>query len=154
VGATASASRQLVHRARRKLADERPPEVVTNDGLGAVVDAFVAACASGDVDALLRTLAPDVVLVSDGGAERRAARHPILGPDRVSRFLLTLTRRMRPGVELSFPVVNGEPAVLMRWSPGEELLVVLEASAEGVRRVLMVVAPAKLARFDEPAHLV
>ena len=153
VGATATASRQLVHRARRKLADERPPEVVKGDELGTVVDAFVAACASGDVDELLRTLAPEVILVSDGGSERRAARHPIVGSDRVSRFLLTLTRRIPAAVDLSIPVVNGERAVLIAWQ-GERLLVVLEPGPAGLHRILMVVAPTKLARLDEPAHLV
>ena len=154
VGATATASRQLVHRARRKLADERPPDVVTHDGLGAVVDAFVEACASGEIDALLHVLAPDVVLVSDGGAERHAARRPVVGPQRVAQFVTTIVKRMPPSTVVERPIVNGGPAIVLRGPDGPLLAMGFEATAAGLRRLTIIVAPAKLARLDEPAHLV
>ncbi len=40
---------------------------------------FLEACRTGDVEGLLDTLAPDLVLTSDGGGNVSAARRPILG---------------------------------------------------------------------------
>ena len=58
-----------------------------------VTEQFLAACAGGDVDALLAALAPDVVAVSDGGGKVKAARRPIAGADKVARFLVGDRRR-------------------------------------------------------------
>lgn len=152
VGANAASSRQLVHRARRKLADGEPPDARPCGSLGPMVEAFVAACATGDVDALLRLLAPDVVLVSDGGAERHAARRPVVGADRVARLLTTIARRM-PAGSVEILTVNGAPAVLVCVAGVPAVCVALEAGPDGIRRIRQVVAPGKLARLREPVAL-
>ena len=154
VGATATASRQLVHRARRKLADERPPDALASAQLADVVDAFVAACATGEIDALLRVLAPDVVLVSDGGAERHAARRPVIGPHRVGRLLAYLMKRLPEGCTVERTPVNGAPGLVVRWSGAPVVVLAFEASPAGVRRVRMVLAPDKVADVDRPVRLV
>lgn len=153
VGANAAGSRQLVHRARRKLAAERPPDAVPADGLRPVVDAFVLACATGEIDALLRVLAPDVVLVSDGGAERHAARRPVVGADRVARLVRFVAGRVAAGSTVDVAAVNGAPALVVRVGGRATVVVALEATAAGVRRVRLVVAPSKLGRLDAPVAL-
>ncbi len=154
VGANAAGSRQLVHRARRKLAGERPPDVVRGDELAGVVDAFVNACATGEIDALLRVLAPDVVLVSDGGAERHAARRPVVGAGRVARLVLFVARRIPDGCEVVRAVVNGDPAVVVRWGDRPVVVVTMEAGVDGVRRIRQVVAPSKLTRLGVAVKVV
>ncbi|MGH9040114.1 MAG: hypothetical protein ACRDZ3_07775, partial [Acidimicrobiia bacterium] len=57
------------------------------------VGELLAATMAGDVGELVRILADDAVLISDGGAHRRAARYPIRGPKRLARFLINLGRR-------------------------------------------------------------
>ena len=153
VGATATASRQLVHRARRKLADGRPPDAVGAAELAGVVAAFVAACATGAVDELLRMLAPDVVLVSDGGAERHAARRPVVGPERVARLVAYVARRLPPGTASECTPVNGLPALVVRWRDTPVVVLTLEATPAGVRRLRLVLAPSKLGRLDRPTPL-
>ncbi len=66
------------------------------------------AVALGDVDTALRHLAPDVVCVSDGGAAIRAARRPVVGADRVVRFLVNLTRRHAGHITARPASVNGD----------------------------------------------
>ena len=72
-----------------------------------VVEAFASAAASGDLAALIRVLDPDVVLVSDGGGLVTSARRPVLGADRVGRFLLGILAREQPGDAINRVVVNG-----------------------------------------------
>ena len=75
----------------------------------AAAGAFVDAARRGDQQALLELLAPDAVLVSDGGAEQHAARRPVVGADRVCRFVLNLARRLPAGVAVEPCWVNGAP---------------------------------------------
>jgi len=99
VGRTPAACRQLAASARRRVRRVREARVSPQEH-DAVVAAFARAAAHGDIAALLRVLAPDVVLRSDGGGVVRAARNPILGSDRVSRFLLGILRK-RPGGQVA-----------------------------------------------------
>jgi RNA polymerase sigma-70 factor (ECF subfamily) len=110
---SSAACRQLASRTRRKLDHERgslrrPDEAREQE----LVDTLVATIASGDVDAVMRLLAPDVVLLSDGGAQRHAARHPIVGPDRVARLVVNLAKRVLEIDEVRPVQVNGEPGLL------------------------------------------
>ncbi len=71
IGRSEEAVRQLASRARRRVQGAKPP---ATDRLRqrAVVDAFLAACRHGDFEALLTTLAPDVVMRADPVAVRTA----------------------------------------------------------------------------------
>ncbi len=89
LGKSEEACRQLVSRARRKMRSAReggkvhPPSADAADLLGQLMESVL----SGDEERALRLLDPDVVLVSDAGASRRAARHPIVGAKRVHQLL-------------------------------------------------------------------
>ena len=87
------------------------------EGAGPVADALVVALMAGDADRVLSLLAPGVVLVSDGGAEVRAARRPVVGPERVGRLLLNLARRtVELGVRYERRTYNGHRRA--RWRCG------------------------------------
>ena len=89
--------------------------------------AFVRATAAGDMDTLLGLLAPDVVMVSDGGAERHAARRPVLGAARVARFLTNIARRFPTDVvDLAMPAVNGEPGIVLSFAGRPFMAMALE----------------------------
>ena len=61
-----------------------------------MVDRFLAALRSGDLQVLLDVLAPDVVLVADGGGEVAAFRRPVVGSEQVATLLRAVrSRRMR-----------------------------------------------------------
>jgi RNA polymerase sigma-70 factor (ECF subfamily) len=88
LGTTPAAARQLASRARRAVHTEGVPRHSADPAeQRRVVAAFLAASESGDLAGLLRVLAPDVVLIGDGGGHFPAARRPIVGADAVARFL-------------------------------------------------------------------
>lgn len=102
LGRSAAACRQLAASARRHVG-RRAGAGVPRSRHDELVAAFAAASASGSLDALVQVLAPDVVLVSDGGGIVSAARRPVRGADHVARFLLGLAAKQ--------PTAMYEPAV-------------------------------------------
>jgi RNA polymerase sigma-70 factor (TIGR02957 family) len=82
-----SAVRQIAHRARNHVEARQPRIDVSLREQQAVVERFLQAVGTGDLQSLMDVLAPDVVLVTDGGGKKKAALRPILGRDKVMRFL-------------------------------------------------------------------
>lgn len=144
-----AAARQIAKRARDRVQSARPrveppPDRATAERLA---EAFFAAVAVGDVDALRDMLTDDVVHLSDGGPTRRAARRPVVGPDRVSRLFVNLARRTRPGTRFDPVLVNGQPALYATVDGEPEILFVPSFRGDKIDNVLAVLNPDKLARF-------
>ncbi|MFG1653688.1 RNA polymerase sigma factor SigJ [Micromonospora sp. NPDC049275] len=94
LGTSEVAARQLASRARRAVtAPDAPRHTADPAEQRRVLAAFVAATESGELDPLLRVLAPDVVLVGDSGGHFPTARRPVVGTDTVGRFTLGLFGR-------------------------------------------------------------
>jgi len=143
VGKSPAACRQIASRARRRVRD--PVRHVDEPTAGAeVAAAFVQATVAGDIDALLGLLAPDVVMVSDGGAERHAARRPVVGADRVARLVTNISRRIPAGVDLTMPSVNGEPGVVLSFAGQPFLVMALEIRDGRIQVLRTVLNPHKL----------
>ncbi len=143
------ATRQIAKRARDRVQSTRPrveppPDRATAERLA---EAFFAAVAVGDVDALRDMLTDDVVHLSDGGPIRRAARRPVVGPDRVSRLFVNLAHRIRPGTRFDSVLVNGQPALYATVDGEPEILFVPSFRGDKIDSVLAVLNPDKLARF-------
>src|ERR687894_2601272 len=109
VDKTPAAARQIAHRAREHVAARRPRIRVDRAEHQRAVDRFLAAIGSGDLQALLDVLAPDVVLVADGGGEVAAFRRPVVGSDRVAT-LLSRFKAVAPGAVVGTAWLNGAPA--------------------------------------------
>ncbi len=94
VDRTPDAVRQIASRSRRKVAASPGPlPRARQDQVVETLGGLLGAIASGDVEGVMSRLAPDVVELSDGGADRRASRRPVVGADRVARFLVNLSKR-------------------------------------------------------------
>ncbi|KOU15198.1 RNA polymerase subunit sigma-24 [Streptomyces sp. WM6372] len=78
-----------------------------------LVETFLTAAREGDLARLESLLAADVRYVADGGGNVSAARRPILGRDKVARFLAGALRKYGAGLPISLAEVNGEPALLV-----------------------------------------
>ena len=103
------AVRQMVHRAKERVHAGRPRHVLSPGEHEQMLEQFRTALAADDAEGVLALLAPDVVLASDGGGRARAARKPLVGRDRVSKFLLGVTRKSGQVYQLTH--LNGEPAL-------------------------------------------
>ena len=114
VGRTTDNCRQIARRARDRVGDAGRPHRPGPEEERQLAVAFFAALAGGDLDHLRSLLAADVSLHSDGGGKARAAIHPVLGADRVARFLIGVTRKRQVGDRVGFVRVNGDPALYLQ----------------------------------------
>jgi RNA polymerase sigma-70 factor (ECF subfamily) len=147
-----AAVRQIAHRSREHVAARRPRVDVNRREQQQVMDRFLAAVRTGDIQGLIDVMAPEVVLVTDGGGFKKAALRPIRGADKVLRWLAGVTRT---GGELSGKTIwiNGEPGV--RFDLDGELDTVVTAEVVDGRaiRLFAVRNPYKLERLGEATML-
>ncbi len=152
VDRTPAAVRQIAHRAREHVAARRPRQRVDRTEHAAVLERFRLAADTGDLQALIDVLSPDVVLVTDGGGVRKAALRPILGRDKVVRFLAAVTPE-GVGAELRLTSVGGQPG-LVAWIGGEVDSVITIDVVDGVVGSLYFVRnPDKLTRLGDEVRL-
>lgn len=151
VGKSPAAVRQIAHRAREHVAARRPRTAVSTAEQQKAVDRFLAAVRHGDLQGLLDVLAPDVVVVSDGGGLVTANRRPIRGAERVAAFLLLAARSA--GFEARVVWLNGSPGV--RIDVGDDVTTAVSLSVEGGRitGIFAVLNPHKLAGLAGVAAL-
>jgi RNA polymerase sigma-70 factor (ECF subfamily) len=114
LGRAEPACRQLVTRARRRVSERRPRFEVSPEEHTRLLNEFMHASAAGDLDGLVGMLADDAVLRADGGGIVTAARNPIVGADRVARWMLGVIQKAPPGLTSTIETVNGLPGVVMR----------------------------------------
>ena len=152
VGKSSAAVRQIAHRARRHMAARRPRMEVSRTEQQQVVERFLAALTAGDVQGLMDVLAPDVVLVSDGGGLVPAARHPVEGMERVAT-LLSRFKTVAPDAVVGTVWLNGAPAgrIDLAGEPNTAVSLVVEDGR--IARIYAIRNPHKLGRLEEVAEL-
>ncbi|MFB7501128.1 RNA polymerase sigma-70 factor [Streptomyces sp. NPDC056161] len=137
-------ARQLVSRARKHLSAERR-EPVGPSAHRRLLEVFLVAAQTGDLSALEKVLAADVVSYADGGGTRGASRIPVVGRVRVSRYLAAFAPRFWPRSEVRWVEANGRPAVLVSAPDGHPVaLLSVDVSARGIERLIWVMNPVKL----------
>jgi RNA polymerase sigma-70 factor (TIGR02957 family) len=152
VSKSSEAVRQIAHRARQHVSARRPRTAVSRTEQQEVVERFLAAVTTGDLQGLMDVLAPDVVAVADGGGLAPAFRHPVDGADRVAALLSNFPR-LAAGVELTMVLING--AVAVRIDPDGKFDTVLNFAIEQGRisRIYAIRNPHKLGRLAQAAEL-
>lgn len=108
-----AAVRQTAARARAHVAARRPRFSTDPVVRREAAERFLEACAGGDLNAVMKLLAPDVVCWSDGGGKVTAALRPLYGPDHVARWILgILDKPVAAGVRMELREINGEIGLL------------------------------------------
>jgi RNA polymerase sigma-70 factor (ECF subfamily) len=148
-----AAVRQIGHRARSHVEARRPREVVDKAQRDAVIERFMAALATGDLQSLMDVLAPDVVLITDGGGVKQAALRPIQGPDKVLRWMAGIIARTpgEPGMEVT--TVNGGAGLRLLIDDELDTIATMRIDDGLVTGLYFVRNPAKLERVDEEVPL-
>ena len=150
VGKTPAAVRQIAHRAREHVAERRPRMQVNRAQQEATLERFMAAITSGDVHGLVEVLAPEVVLIADGGGFVPAARRPLVGAERVVAFLA----RVADLSDLAATTArfNGMPGA--RFEVGGAVTAVsLVIEDDRITRIYAMRNPNKLGWLEEVAEL-
>ena len=149
VGKTPAAVRQIAHRARDHVAARRPRMRVDRAEQVQVLERFLAAVNTGDMQGLMDVLAPDVVAIADGGGKvRGAARRPIIGAERFVAYLRGGLAKFAVQLEATPVWVNGAPGA--RVEVDGKLAGALSLTVEHGRitRIFSVANPQKLGWLD------
>ncbi len=153
VGKSAAAVRQIGHRAREHVAARRPRMEVSRTEQQQVVDRFLAAVTQGDLQGLLDVLAPDVVLVADGGGVVQALVNPVAGAKKVANLLRPFAR-FAPGAQIVPTLLNGAVgARIVGTDDGFDTAISFLIEDGRISRIYAVRNPAKLGRIDVEAPI-
>lgn len=150
-GKSVAAVRQIARRARDHVAARRPRARVSRAEQRAVVERFLLALRTGRLQELMEVLAPDVVMIADGGGLVNAVLVPVHGVETVAG-LLARANQLVVTFEATSVWLNGEPAVRLDFD-GETSTVSLAVEDGRITRIYVVRNPEKLSRLDEPAEL-
>lgn len=142
-----AAVRQLAYRARSHVEARQPRIEVSMRERAVVVERFLEAANTGDIQSLMDVLAPDVVLVTDGGGKTRAALRPILGRDKVLRFMQGVAD---PLAKAELRTVNGGPALCVVRDGEVDTIVNFLIEDGQVAGMYVVRNPEKLSRLEDP----
>jgi RNA polymerase sigma-70 factor (ECF subfamily) len=127
LGKSTAAVRQMAHRAREHVQSRRKRfgPVDPKQSLE-ITTQFFATASTGDLDALVAMLAPDVVWTADSDGKASAARRPILGAKRVARVILGLMRYAGEGGRVERAFYNGAPALVLYLGDSLEGIISVE----------------------------
>ncbi|MER7367070.1 sigma factor-like helix-turn-helix DNA-binding protein, partial [Nonomuraea wenchangensis] len=153
VGKTPATVRQIAHRARRHVDARRPREAVSPSQTRAVLASFQRAVETRDLQGLLDVLAPEVVLISDGGGVKQAAPQPIIGADKVARMIVSGLGKAQIALTGGPTVVNGNPALLLRVDGDIDGVIAARVEDARITGLYYVRNPRKLTRIASETPL-
>jgi RNA polymerase sigma-70 factor (ECF subfamily) len=137
--------RQLVHRATERVAERRRRFEADTEKQRELMARFLFAIGTGEVGALVELLAEDAVLYTDGGGAAKAARRPVVGPDKIARFLLGVSKDIPEESDSAMVDVNGSPGLLIRTGGAPWCVITADVADDRVQNLYIVLNPAKLA---------
>lgn len=149
LGKTEAACRQIVHRAKSQLREERPRYVVSAEDHQRLMRRFAEAWSKSDFEAMKEMMAESATLVGDGGGVVTSFPKPMVGGTRIAQLLFASTLRHRDDLRIELVPINGRLGVL-RWF-GDELESAQSFDTDGERIVRVYVQrnPEKLQRIAE-----
>jgi RNA polymerase sigma-70 factor (ECF subfamily) len=149
IGKSGTAVRQMAHRAREHVQSRRKRfEPVDPKQSAAITAQFFAAASTGDVDALMRLLAPDVVWTADSDGKVSAARRPVTGADRVVKLVMGLIRVAGENGHIEPATYNNAPALRLYLGDSFEGIITVEIIDGRITHFYAMRNPEKLAGAD------
>lgn len=136
--------RQLFHRAKARITASRPRFTAVPEAQQTLLQQFMQAAGEGDLSGLVRLLADDVTVWSDGGGKASAATRPIIGRESVMQFLIGLWRKAPDNARIATGSVNGCPAIVVRQEDEVTVVFVLEIATGVIQTIRAVRNPDKL----------
>ena len=145
MGKSTAAVRQMAHRAREHVQSRRKRfEPVDPKQSLELTAQFFATAATGDIDALITMLAPDVVWTADSDGKASAARKPVAGAQRVARLILGLLRFAGDDGRVEPAFYNGAPALVLYLGDNLEGVISVEIAGGVITHFYAMRNPEKL----------
>jgi RNA polymerase sigma-70 factor (ECF subfamily) len=142
---TPATARQMVHRARERVREDRVRFDVPPATHRRLLSQFLDALHAGDQDALLSLFASDATFASDGGGKTSAARRRVLGAERIARLLIGFDRKGAGLITHQLATFNGELAIASLVGGKLFMVTAFATDGERIRHVYRIVNPDKLA---------
>lgn len=149
LGKTEPACRQLVHRAKVQLQDQRPRYTVARETQLRLLRGFADAAVRGEFAALKTMLADDAQLIGDGGGKVPSFGVPLVGGQRIAQLYLATSLRYPGLVRFEVVVLNGQWGLLRFIDGALESAQSLETDGERIVRIHAQRNPDKLARIAQ-----
>ncbi|GAA3106010.1 RNA polymerase sigma-70 factor (ECF subfamily) [Kribbella aluminosa] len=143
LGRSESAVRQLAHRAREHVHARQPRHRVDKARHDELTMRFMQAAGSGDFDEVVALLAPDAVLISDGGGKKRAALRPIQGAEKIARWLFAVLAD-NPGFEIRMATLNDERAYVAYFDDQPDTVTFMTSTDGRITQLYLIRNPDKL----------
>lgn len=145
IGKTEENCRQIDRRARQRLGKEGRPRPADPEEHDRLLYGFLQASREGNLEGILNVLAKDAVCYSDGGGKTHAAKVPLVGAERVAKFLHGLQAKAQVAFEIRPALVNGRTG-LITWLEGSRIANVVTFRIEDglIREIYIQVNPDKL----------
>lgn len=145
VGKSEENCRQIDRRARRRLGKEGRPRPADPEEHDRLLYGFLQASREGNLEGILQLLARDAVCTSDGGGKAHAAKVPLVGAERVAKFLHGLQAKARVPFDIRPARVNGRTGLVTYLEDGRIANVVTFRIEDGlIREIYIQVNPDKL----------
>ncbi|MGD6743697.1 RNA polymerase sigma-70 factor [Streptomyces sp. BH106] len=151
VGKSPATVRQIARRARDHVAARRPRIKVARTEQQAVVERFLEAMRTGNLQGLMEVMAPDVVMIADGGGRVAAALAPLIGVDVVAKLLASAQAKVTQ-LTATPAWFNAAPSARIEFDGSPAAVSVVVKNAR-ITHIYVVRNPAKLTRIDEEADL-
>lgn len=136
--------RQLFHRAKTRVQSRAWTEEPAGEKAERVVQQFLEACSSGDLQSFLAVLTDDAVLYTDGGGKVRSALKPIHSADFIARFYVGIRRFTQPGSRTQIIRVNGKVGSITRRPDGRIDVYAFSFAGDRIKAIYVVSNPDKL----------
>jgi RNA polymerase sigma-70 factor, ECF subfamily len=144
LGKSEAACRQLITRARQHISEGRPRFEVTPEEQQRITMQFVQSLMTGDLESLMAVVAPNAVMLSDGGGKATAATRPVVGPEKIGKFFIGLWNKRPDTYTGRLGIVNGRPALLGYVDGKPFYVMVLEIGNGQIQAIHNVLNPDKL----------
>ena len=153
IGKSEANTRQILTRARGRLRDSRPRFTVSPRESEDIVRRFRHASVTGNLDQLMAVLHADATLVADGGGKASAATRPVLGADRIAKFLFGYAGKAHwSESDFQLVTINGAPGLLMRHPLAGDGAYSFDIVNGRIRTIYVVRNPNKLRGFLARTH--
>ncbi|MEH6417107.1 RNA polymerase sigma-70 factor [Pseudomonas sp. CGJS7] len=148
-----AACRQIVHRAKTQLREERPRYAVSAQAHRRLMQRFAQAWSAGDLAAMKAMMAESATLVGDGGGFVTSFPKPMVGGARIAQLLFACTLRRKHELRLRLVAINGRVGVLRYFGDELESAQTYDTDGERIVRVQVQRNPEKLRRIAADAAL-
>lgn len=140
--------RQIVHRARQRLREERRLHEVPHETHRQLLQSFTAALDRGDLKAMMALMDRDAQLMGDGGGIVSSFPKPMLGGARIAQLLFAPTLRRRAELRMVPAVFNGRLGLLRYFGSELESAMAFDTNGEHIVQILVQRNPYKLAQIQ------